>query len=117
MGISTAILITLGLLAAYYTGMVCYDLYLDQLAQANKDEDSEQAVDISGQVSDFQTIPVNKSDEKEEKQNRFENLLRAGITAEKAERMMRSIAEGSEAKQLEDVMYIIREHQTESAIL
>lgn len=114
MGLSTSILITLGLLAIYYAGMVCYDLYLDQLAQANNDEDSEQAVDISDQVSDFQSIPVNKTDEKEEKQNRFENLLRAGITAEKAERMMRSIADGTPAKELENVMYIIQEHQTTS---
>lgn len=114
MGISTTILITLCLLAVYYIGMVCYDLYLDQIAQANKDVDSEQAVDISDQVSDFHSIPVNKTDEIEDKQNRFENLLRAGITADKADRMMRSIAEGTPAKELEQVMYIIQEHQTTS---
>lgn len=112
--ISTTILITIGILATYYTCMVGYDLYLQQLAQANKDEENEEAVDISDQVNDFKSIPVNKSDEEDTKQNRFENLLRAGITAEKVNRMMQSIAEGTPAKELENVMYIIQEHQSTS---
>lgn len=116
MGISTAILITVGFLAVYYVGMICYDLYLDQLAQANKDEDNEQAVDISEQVSDFQSIPVNLTGEKEETRNRFENLLRAGMSAEKANRLIHAISEGNTTKELENVMYIIQEHQTATTI-
>ena len=114
MAISTTILITIGVLAIYYSGMVGYDLYLQQLAQANKDDDNEEAVDISDQVNDFKSIPVNKSGEEDTKQNRFENLLRSGLTAEKVNRMMQSIAEGTPAKELENVMYIIQEHQTTS---
>ncbi len=111
MGISTAILITLGLLAAYYVGMIAYDMYLDKLSEANKEEDNEEAVDISEQVQDFQSIPVNKPEEQDEKRNRFENLLRAGITAEKASRMMNSISEGNPAKELDSVVYIIQDFQ------
>lgn len=111
MNISTAILITIGLLAAYYVGMIAYDLYIDKLSQANKDEDKEEAVDISDQVQEFQAIPINKPREQDTK-NRFENLIRAGVTAEKAGRMMESIGEGNSARELENVMYIIQEHQT-----
>ena len=112
MNIATTVLITLGLLASYYVGMVAYDLYLEKLSQANTEEDEEQPVDISDQVqSDFQAIPVNKPHDKDETQNRFENLLRAGITAEKASRMMTSLAEGNPAKGLENVLYIIKDFQ------
>ena len=109
---STAILITLGFLAVYYSGMICYDLYMERLAQENKDDDNEEPVDISGQAGDFKAIPVNRPDEKETHKSRFENLVRAGISAEKANRMMNSIAEGSPAKGLENVMYIIQNYQT-----
>lgn len=112
MSIPTTIIITLALLAIYYFGMIAYDLYLDKLSQANKDENNEEAVDISDQVMDFQSIPVNKQDETDEKRNRFKNHIRAGITAEKASRMMKSIAEGNPVKELENVMYILQEHQT-----
>lgn len=112
MSVTTAIIITVALLAVYYVGMVAYDLYLDRLSQANRDDDREEAIDISGQAQDFRSIPVNKSDDQDEKCNRFENLLRAGITAEKANRMMKSIAEGSPAKELESVMYILQDFQT-----
>lgn len=111
MGPSTAILITLGLLAMYYVGMMSYDLYMDKLAQVKNDEDNEEAVDISEQVQDFQSIPVNKPEEQDAKRNRFENLIRAGITAEKASRMMNSLAEGNPAKELENVAFIIQNYQ------
>lgn len=114
MAISTTILITIGLLAIYYIGMISHDLYLQKIAQAIKDDDNEMAVDISDQVNDFQSIPVNKPEEENTTQNRFENLLRAGITAEKASRFMDSIADGTPLKELENVMYIIQEHQTTS---
>lgn len=112
MNLPTVILITLGALMVYYTGMICYDMYLDQLAQANKEEDNEEAVDISGQAVEFEAIPVNKTDEQEPKKIKFENMLRAGISAEKASRMMKSIAEGNPAKGLENILYIIQDHQT-----
>lgn len=111
MGIATSILITLGVLAAYYVGMIAYDLYLDKLSQASNDDEKEEAVDISDQAQDFKAIRVNKEDEKDETRNRFENLLRAGITAEKASRMMNSLADGNPAKELESVMYIIQDFQ------
>lgn len=117
MNASTVILITLGGLLVYYIGMICYDMYLDQLAQANQEDDEEAAVDISGQAEEFEAIPVNKTDEQETKKNKFENMLRAGISAEKASRMMKSIAEGSPAKGLESILYIIHEHQTATANL
>ena len=116
MNISTTILLVIGLLAMYYAGMISYDIYLDKRKAANKEYDNEEAVDISDQMNDFKAIPVNKSDETDEKRNRFENLLRAGITAEKANRMMKSIADGSPAKELENVMYIIQQHQTSTII-
>lgn len=112
MTIATTVAITACGLAAYYIGMITYDLYIEKLKLANNDDDIEEAVDISDQVQDFKSIPVNKTDEQNSKKNRFENLLRAGITAEKANRMMRSLAEGNPAKELENVMYIIHEHQT-----
>lgn len=112
MNASTVILITLGGLLVYYIGMICYDMYLDQLAQANQEDDDEVAVDISDQAEEFEAIPVNKTDEQETKKNRFENMLRAGISAEKANRMVKSIAEGSPAKGLESILYIIQEHQS-----
>ncbi len=111
MGIATSILITLGCLTAYYVGMITYDIYRDKLAQASNDEGNEEPVDITEQVQDFQSIPVNKPEEQEAKKNRFENLIRAGITAEKASRMMQSLSEGNPAKELESVMYIIQDFQ------
>lgn len=112
MNLSTAILITLGLLAMFYAGMMAYDLYLDYLSHAIKDDDKEEAVDISDQVQEFKSIPVNKTDQQDSTRNRFENLLRAGITAEKADRMMKSMGDGNPAKELDDVMYIIHKYKT-----
>ncbi len=111
MGIPTVILITIGGLSIYYISMIAYDLYVDKISQTTNDDENEEAVDISDEAQDFQAIRVEKEDEKDETRNRFENLLRAGITAEKASRMMNSLAEGNPAKELESVMYIIQDFQ------
>lgn len=111
---TTAIVITAMLLLLYYCGAIAYDLYMAKLAQANKDENKEEAVDISGQVSEFSSIPVDHQDEKQAKARKFEDLICTGISTAEASRMMKSAAEGTSGKELENIYHTIKSNQATS---
>jgi len=105
MSATTAILVTMGGLLLYYVGMIAYDLYLSKLAEASKDEDNEQAIDISGQASEFKSMPVSKQQTDESVYDRFVGFMATGIPAQLAKQMIDSSAEGDNiAAELEDVM-------------
>lgn len=113
MSVTTVVIIIVVVLLLYYCGMIGYDLYLGNLAQANRDEDKESAIDISGQVKDFQSIPVNNPRNEESILKKFKNLLMMGMSAAKLNRLATSAAEGTPAQELEGMLFAIRNYPTE----
>lgn len=113
MSVVTVILITVGCLLLYYAGLVGYDLYLANLADANKEEDNEKAIDISGQASDFRSIPVNNPQEKKSFFEKVENLLRLGVSATKMRTFMKNASSDATAQQLQGIYLSIQNYQTE----
>lgn len=107
MSVTTVVLIVGTGLLLYYCGLVAYDLYLDSLAQSNKDEDKEKAIDISGQASEFQSIPVNNPKVQHSVFKKFQNVIATGISASKANSLMLSAAEGETLSELEALEYAI----------
>ena len=113
MSITTAIIITVAGLVLYYCFQIGYDLYLDSLAQANKDEDKEKAIDISGQVEGFESVPVNNQKVEESVFRKFQHVLSLGVSAEKMNRMANSIAEGSDVRELKNMLFAIQNYEIE----
>lgn len=113
MSITTVAVITIVCLLIYYCAQIGYDLYTDNLAQVNKDEDNESAIDISGQAEEFMSIPVNNPKTEESILKKLQDTLMGGISASKINRLAISAAEGSPSRELEGMLYAIQNYPEE----
>lgn len=115
MSITTTILIVIGALALYYTGMVGYDLYADKMSKAEADEAKEESIDVSDQLDGFASYDVNKPDEEIEKRRTFESFVCKGLTPEKMNSMMEDAANGTPNEALRNILHMCYKVQAEPA--
>lgn len=108
MTITTAIIITLAILVVYYSITITYDLYAARLAKAAVDEDNEEIINITDQLDDFQSIPVNNDDREVKIEQNFKNALMGGISADHAHMLMEDAANGTRSQELDNILTNIK---------
>lgn len=90
MSISTVIVIVVSCLLIYYAGMISYDTYIAKMTDANKEEDQEKAIDISGMAEGFTSEPVNPQKNRNDSKSRFETRIQSGIEVTDFSRILNS---------------------------
>lgn len=89
MSVLTVTLIVGVFLLLYYAGMIFYDLHMDKLSQANREDAKEQVIDISDEMQDFSAASVEKKTMVDPK-SRFDTYLNGGLSIEDFSRTINS---------------------------
>lgn len=105
MTIATTFFIMLGLLGLYYVGMASYDMYADKMGKGEPEEAREESIDVSGQLGDFASYDVNRTDEETERRRSFESFLCKGLTPEKMSSLMEDAAKGTPNEALGNILF------------
>lgn len=101
--------IVLAFLAVYYAGMVVYDIYVDNQAQAEAEVNTEIPIDVSDQLEGFESCDIIKPEDSTVRKQKFIQWLSQGLTADRMNSLMYDAAEGLQTPVLSNICYMLEE--------